>query len=144
MSTTSGTVIPATNTCDLSWKWVQDSPALTRENADLDIIQHYTIPSQFAKYRRKEYIMALARTPYQASNDAGGTIMTEETANKITGDMSITEIITKFPQTVQVFQQFGLGCLGCVAASFENLQMGAQAHGMDYQALIDALNKAIE
>lgn len=58
--------------------------------------------------------------------------------------MSITEIITKFPQTVQVFQQFGLGCLGCVAASFENLQMGAQAHGMDYQALIDALNKAIE
>lgn len=30
----------------------------------------------------------------------------------ITKDMSITEIVSKYPQTVAVFQEYGMGCFG--------------------------------
>ncbi|NLW23669.1 MAG: DUF1858 domain-containing protein [Clostridia bacterium] len=62
---------------------------------------------------------------------------------KITKDMSITEVVQKYPQTAEVFMSFGMGCLGCAAARFENIEQGATVHGIDVNALIDALNKAV-
>ena len=69
--------------------------------------------------------------------------MTDE-IKKITQDMSLVDVIKTFPQTIAVFQEFGLGCLGCAAAQFETLQEGAMVHGMDADKLLEALNKAIE
>lgn len=63
---------------------------------------------------------------------------------KITAEMSITEIVQKYPQTAEVLMQQGMGCLGCAAARFENLGQGAAAHGIDVEQLLVALNKAIE
>ena len=63
---------------------------------------------------------------------------------KITKDMSITEIVQKYPQTVDVFMKHGMGCLGCAAARFENLAQGAMVHGVDADKLVDDLNKALE
>lgn len=63
---------------------------------------------------------------------------------KITKDMNITEVVQKYPQTVDVFMKHGMGCLGCAAARFENISQGAGAHGIDVDALIDDLNKAVE
>ena len=37
-----------------------------------------------------------------------------------------------------------MGCLGCAAARFENVSQGAGAHGIDADALVEDLNKAIE
>lgn len=62
----------------------------------------------------------------------------------ITKDMSITEIVTKFPETVEVFSNYGMGCLGCMAARFENLEQGALAHGIDVDALVKDLNAKIK
>ncbi|GBG56250.1 disulfide oxidoreductase [Sporomusaceae bacterium FL31] len=62
----------------------------------------------------------------------------------ITKDMSIIEIVQKYPQTVDVFRKFGMGCLGCSAARFENVEQGASAHGIDIEALITDLNKAVK
>lgn len=61
----------------------------------------------------------------------------------ITKEMSIMEVVQKYPQTVEVFQKFGMGCLGCAAAHFENIDQGASAHGIDVPDLMDALNKAV-
>jgi hybrid cluster-associated redox disulfide protein len=61
----------------------------------------------------------------------------------ITKEMSIVEVVQQYPQTVQVFRDYGMGCLGCAAARFENIDQGAAAHGIDITALIDALNKSI-
>jgi hybrid cluster-associated redox disulfide protein len=58
--------------------------------------------------------------------------------------MSIIEIVQKYPQTVEVFRNYGMGCLGCAAARFENLEQGAAAHGIDVDALLVALNKAVD
>ncbi|MDN5347989.1 MAG: hypothetical protein PWP65_1553 [Clostridia bacterium] len=57
--------------------------------------------------------------------------------------MSITEVVSKYPQTVPVFMEHGMGCLGCAAARFENIEQGAMAHGIDVDKLIADLNKAL-
>jgi len=36
-----------------------------------------------------------------------------------------------------------MGCLGCAAAHFENIEQGAKAHGMDVDKLMEALNAAV-
>ena len=61
----------------------------------------------------------------------------------ITKDMGILEIVQKYQQTVDVFRNAGMGCLGCAAARFENVEQGASAHGIDVDALIEALNKTV-
>lgn len=65
-------------------------------------------------------------------------------AEKITKDMSIGEIVTKHPETFEVFVKNGLHCVGCAAASFENLEQGAEAHGIDTDKLVSELNKTLE
>ncbi len=61
----------------------------------------------------------------------------------ITKEMSITEVVSKYPQTVPVFMEHGMGCLGCAAARFENIEQGARAHGIDIDSLIAALNMVV-
>jgi len=62
---------------------------------------------------------------------------------KITGDMSIMEVVEQWPQTAQILMEHGMGCLGCAAAHFENIEQGAAAHGIDIESLMADLNKAI-
>lgn len=59
----------------------------------------------------------------------------------ITKDMPISETVNKYPTTAPIFMEFGMGCLGCAAARFENIEQGAIVHGIDVDALIQALNK---
>jgi len=51
------------------------------------------------------------------------------------------EVVQKCPATVDIFRNYGMGCLGCSAARFENIEQGAAAHGIDIDALINDLNK---
>jgi hybrid cluster-associated redox disulfide protein len=62
----------------------------------------------------------------------------------ITEKMSILEVVEQYPQTITVFRNHGMGCLGCSAARFENIEQGATAHGINITTLITELNKAIE
>ncbi|MFH1239638.1 MAG: DUF1858 domain-containing protein [Candidatus Diapherotrites archaeon] len=62
----------------------------------------------------------------------------------ITKEMSIMDIVSKFPETVEVFMRHGLHCVGCAAARFENLEQGAIAHGIDADVLVKDLNKAVQ
>lgn len=61
----------------------------------------------------------------------------------ITKTMGIMEIVEKFPQTVPVLMEFGMGCIGCAAAKFESIEDGAMAHGINVDNLIDALNTTV-
>jgi len=62
---------------------------------------------------------------------------------KITKEMGIMEVVQQWPDTANIFMDFGMGCLGCAAAHFENIEQGASAHGIDVDALITALNQAV-
>ncbi len=68
-------------------------------------------------------------------------MMTEQT---ITKDMSITEVVMKWPDTVGTFMEYGLHCVGCIAARFENIEQGAAAHGIPVDDLIEALNNTVK
>lgn len=63
---------------------------------------------------------------------------------KITKDTGIIEAVQEHPEIIEVFQQYGLGCIGCMAAQFETIGQGAGAHGLDVDALINDINKKIE
>ena len=36
-----------------------------------------------------------------------------------------------------------MGCLGCAAAHFENIEQGAMAHGIDVDQLVKDLNTVV-
>ena len=61
----------------------------------------------------------------------------------ITKDTGIIEAVQNHPEILQVFAEYGLGCVGCMAARFETLEQGAAAHGIDIDELVVDLNKAI-
>jgi hybrid cluster-associated redox disulfide protein len=68
----------------------------------------------------------------------------EKKSSKITKDMPIGEVVEKYPQTIEVFMKHGMHCIGCAAAHFENIEQGAQAHGIDVKKLVEDLNKTAE
>ena len=63
---------------------------------------------------------------------------------KVTKDMGIMDIVTAHPETLEVFTQYGMGCIGCAAAHFENLEAGAKVHGIDPDEMVNAMNAIIE
>ena len=65
-------------------------------------------------------------------------------AQKISKDMNIMEIVQLCPESVAVFQKYGLGCIGCAAAHFENFEAGAKVHGFNPDDMVDDINAIIE
>lgn len=61
----------------------------------------------------------------------------------ITRDMTITEVVQNYPESVEVFIKHGMHCFGCMAARFENVEQGALAHGIDVDKLMEDLNSAV-
>lgn len=57
--------------------------------------------------------------------------------------MTIQEVVEKNPETIRVFLEHGLHCIGCAVARFENIEQGALAHGIDVDALIRDLNAKV-
>ena len=64
--------------------------------------------------------------------------------SKISKDMGIIDVIQSYPETIEVFQKYGFGCIGCAAARFENLEAGAKVHGIDVDEMVDAMNEILE
>jgi len=63
---------------------------------------------------------------------------------KITKDMTIGDVIEKYPETALVFSKFNIGCVGCFAASFETIEDIARVHGTDIEKLVKELNEVIK
>lgn len=61
----------------------------------------------------------------------------------ITKEMTIAEIIRRYPQTLPVFQKYRLDCSACQIAEFEELAHGAGVHKVDVDTLLAELNRAI-
>ena len=63
---------------------------------------------------------------------------------KITADMNIKEVIEKHPEIVSVFQKHNMGCIGCIAASFEKISDIATVHGVDVEEFVKECNEVLE
>lgn len=62
----------------------------------------------------------------------------------ITKEMTINQILRNFPQTLPVFQRYGLDCHDCQIADFEQLEHGASVHNVDIDSLISELNTHLQ
>ena len=66
------------------------------------------------------------------------------TSDKITEKMNIKEIIEKHPEIISVFQKYNMGCIGCIAASFEKISDITTVHGIDVKKFVKELNNAMK
>jgi len=63
--------------------------------------------------------------------------------DSITEDMNIREVLEKHPKAAVVFAKYHMGCVGCIAASFEKIKDIAVVHGVDVKEFLKDLNEAI-
>ena len=65
-------------------------------------------------------------------------------APHITQDMTIEEVIRRYPGTISAFESYGLRCSGCCVSSYENISEGALSHGVDLDSLLEELNRVAQ
>ena len=65
----------------------------------------------------------------------------------ITKEMTIGDVVAKYPAVIEPLQESGVHCVGCHVSYHETLEQGFKGHGMsdeEVEAVIGKLNKAIE
>ena len=62
----------------------------------------------------------------------------------VTRETNILEAVQKYPVIAQVFQRYGLGCIGCMVASGETLGEGISAHGLNADIVIAEINDILK
>lgn len=60
---------------------------------------------------------------------------------KITKEMTIKEVVQKYPQVVTVFIDYGLHCVGCPLAQGESIEDAVKLHQIDIEKLLEDLNE---
>lgn len=62
---------------------------------------------------------------------------------QISKDMLIGEILQVDEKIAPLLMEAGMHCLGCPSAQGESLEMACMVHGIDADALLENINKAI-
>jgi hybrid cluster-associated redox disulfide protein len=65
---------------------------------------------------------------------------TDVTADKISAEMVIHDVVAKYPDTVRVFQAHGLPCTACQVGARESVAGGARTHSLALEPLLKDLN----
>lgn len=58
----------------------------------------------------------------------------------ITHNMIIYNIVAEYPETMEVFYDYGIHCVGCGMSMYETIEQGAKVHGINPDDLIEDLN----
>ena len=70
----------------------------------------------------------------------------EQITQLITKDMTIGDVVAKYPAVIEPLQEAGVHCVGCHVSYSENLEDGFKSHGMtdgQVDEVIAKLNKAV-
>jgi len=67
----------------------------------------------------------------------------KHTSEKITKEMTIYEIVQKYPKSQEVFIKHGMTCFGCPFALQETLEQGCKAHGIEIHKILKELNETV-
>lgn len=74
-------------------------------------------------------------------------IQNQEVKQVITKDMTIGDVVAKYPAVIEPLQEAGVHCVGCHVSYSESLEDGFKGHGMsdgEIDSVIVKLNKAAE
>ena len=61
----------------------------------------------------------------------------------VTGETLVGEIVTQYPEAVEVLLSIGMHCLGCPASRAESLQDACAVHSMPVDRVVEAINEKI-
>lgn len=67
--------------------------------------------------------------------------VSKKSIKKVTGKMTIMEVMRTNPDSVSKLLNMGMGCCGCSFAMMETLEQGCAAHGLDIKKVLKELNK---
>ena len=61
----------------------------------------------------------------------------------VTGETLVGEIVSKYPESVEILLSIGMHCLRCPASRAESLQDACAVHGIPAEEVIEAINNKI-
>lgn len=59
-------------------------------------------------------------------------------------DMSLSELMTRWPETIPVFLRYRMHCVGCLVAPFHTVSDACNHHGTSEEAFCQDLARAVE
>lgn len=62
----------------------------------------------------------------------------------IAKEMTIKEVLTKYPQVKEVLMGFGMHCFSCPCALAETLEEAAEVHEIDINLLMEKITEVIK
>ena len=63
--------------------------------------------------------------------------------NAITGATLIGEIVSQYPEAIEVLLSIGMHCLGCPHSQMESLEGACMVHGVPADRVVEAINNKI-
>jgi hybrid cluster-associated redox disulfide protein len=69
--------------------------------------------------------------------------MTMEHA-KLTADLTVAEVMDRWPQTIPIFFRYRMACVGCPIAPFETLAEVATIFSLDLDGFVNELQQTIQ
>jgi iron-sulfur cluster assembly accessory protein len=67
-----------------------------------------------------------------------------QTSGIVTKEMTIGEVVQKYPQAVEIMLRHGLHCVGCHISPYESIEAGAKVYGIDEKTLSTMLSEINE
>ena len=61
----------------------------------------------------------------------------------VTGETLVGEVVSKYPEAIEILLSIGMHCLGCPASRAESLEDACAVHGIPAEQVIDAINEKI-
>jgi hybrid cluster-associated redox disulfide protein len=58
-------------------------------------------------------------------------------------DLTVAEVMDRWPETIPIFFRYRLACVGCPIASFETLAEVAVIYGIDLDCFLNELRQTI-
>jgi hybrid cluster-associated redox disulfide protein len=61
----------------------------------------------------------------------------------LTLDMTVDQVMKRWPASIRVFLDFRMGCVGCPIATFHSVDEASREHRIDGQAFLTPLRSAV-
>ncbi len=61
----------------------------------------------------------------------------------LTGDLTVAEVLARWPQAIQVFFRHRMACVGCTMAPFDTIADVAAIYGLPLSFLLSELQQVI-
>jgi hybrid cluster-associated redox disulfide protein len=61
-----------------------------------------------------------------------------------TPDMTVDQVMNRWPASIRVFMDFKMGCIGCPIASFHSVDEASCEHKIDGDAFLLALRAGVQ